>query len=254
MKKIENSFPFLYLEKCSFYRKNDSLIIEDKNNKQQIPLNSFLVLLFGPGVSFSSNAVSHLANNNCFVGISSSAQTPKIFLTTFSNMGNANYTLNQIEKFNIRKERNAIVKKLLQNKFGIDFTRCKCIKETMLKEARLVKKIYKKTFGSSFKRDYNRNSDDLNKRINIANNSLYNYCGSLIHLMGLSPHIGFLHGKKRNAFIFDLSEIIKTEEYYEIIKNNYDIKEMLMNISKFIYNEKQKKILEFIEDVFSKNT
>ena len=242
MKKIINGIPFLYLEHGSIYRKDETIIFENVNGKQQLPLDSFIMLMFGPGVSFSSNAVSNLVKNECFIAISSASQVPKVFLSTFCETGNAELTIKQVELYSNRNSKFSIAKLIMNEKFkNSSFDECKSTNELMLKEGRLTKLMYRNVFGENFTRTYERKSDFINAKINIANNAIYNYCGSIIHLIGLSPHIGFIHGKVRNAFIFDLSELIKTEDYYKIINDAVDFKDMLMNLSVFI-KKKNKEI------------
>jgi len=210
--------------------------------------------MLGPGVSFSSNAVSNMVKNECFISISSASQTPKVFLSTFCETGNADFTLNQVELFSNRNSRFSIAKSIMIEKFKDNsFEICKSTNELMLKEARITKKLYENIFGKYFRRIYDKKSDFVNAKINIANNAVYNYCGSIIHLLGLCPHIGFIHGKIRNAFIFDLSELIKTEDYYKILNVSLDFKSMLNEVNIFIKNNKQKNIMEFLQNVFNKN-
>jgi CRISP-associated protein Cas1 len=254
VKKLLNGFPFLYLEHGSLYRKDETIIFENQEGKQQVPLDSFIMLMLGPGVSFSSNAVSNMVNKECFIAISSASQNPKVFLSAFCETGNADFTINQVSLFSNRNVRFSIAKQIMIEKFkDISFDNCKSTNELMLKEARITKKLYENIFGKEFKRIYDKKSDFVNAKINIANNALYNYCGSIIHLLGLCPHIGFIHGKIRNAFIFDLSELIKVEEYYKLINSSVDFKSMLNKINIFIKNEKQKNIMEFLQNVFNKD-
>lgn len=254
MKRIINGIPFLYLERGKLYRKDDSIIFENKDGQQFIPLDSFIMLLFGPGVSFSSNAVSNMVNKECFIGISSASQTPKVFLSTFCETGNANMTINQVEIFSNRNLKFKIAKEIMNKKFvTTSFDDCKCTNELMLKEARITKTLYKNIFGEDFIRTYDKKSDFINAKINIANNAVYNYCGAIIHLLGMCPHIGVIHGKIRNAFIFDISELIKTEEYYNIVYKSENFKDMLNYVNVFIKQYKQNNIMEFLQNVFNKN-
>jgi CRISPR/Cas system-associated endonuclease Cas1 len=119
----------------------------------------------------------------------------------------------------------------------------------MLREARVTKKMYRELFGDDFRRNFERDSDDVNKRINIANNALYNYCGAIVHMLGLCPHFGVLHGKTRNSLILDLSEIIKVREYYSLLTTNREYGIMLKDVADMCFN-KQETLIRFIEDVF----
>jgi CRISPR/Cas system-associated endonuclease Cas1 len=56
-------------------------------------------------------------------------------------------------------------------------------------------------------------------------------------MLGLSLHIGFIHGNTRNAFVFDLSEFYKTIPFYEKIKKNSNsTKNLLDDIASLIYD------------------
>jgi CRISPR-associated protein Cas1 len=250
MKRVDNSYPYLYLEHGNLFRKDSLILFKDKTGLETtIPTDSFVMVLCGPGVSFTSNAISHLCNTECYLTISSSAEIPKCFLTTFPKIGNP---VNSIKQYKISCNRNirfATAKEILKLRFADqNFKNIKSLNELMLKEARLTKKIYKNIFGSEFIRNYESDSDNTNKKINIASNAIYNYCGCIIHLMGFSPHIGFLHGVKRNAFVFDLSEIFKTEKFYKIINEKENIGDLLKTINIFM-QERKPLLLKFLENV-----
>lgn len=255
MKKIKSTFPYLYLEHGSLYRKDHNIVFQNKEGYNHIPLDSFLFLLIGSGVKISSNCMSHISNNDCFVCISSSKNIPKMFLTNFCSMGNSEYVIRQCELCNSKSGQINVSKRILNKRFNTEnFNSCRSYNEILLKEARYTKKIYKEVFGKNFKREY-KNNDKINKLLNISNNALYGYCSAIIHMIGLSPHIGFLHGTRRNAFVFDLSEYIKDYDYYKLLSYQHDnaIKDSLRNISKFIFEKKQKIILNEIKNVFSQS-
>jgi CRISPR-associated protein Cas1 len=250
MKKIKNSIPFIYLEHGTLFRKDADIVFKNKESETHVPLDSFITIMLGPGVNFSSNAVSHIARNDCFIAISSSDQMPKVFLTTFNRIGNPEYSIKQVEIYQNRNTKLDASKKLIFNKFKDEsFLEQKSTNELMLKEARVTKKMYRNIFGEEFTRNFSRDSDEVNRKINIGNNAVYNYCSAVIHLLGLSPHLGVLHGKKRNALVFDFSEIFKNEEYYNIINNTNDIKETLQKIS-IHCRTYHPQLMEYIEDVF----
>jgi CRISPR-associated protein Cas1 len=251
MKRVFNSRPILYLERGSLYRKDSSIIFQNSKDKYHIPLDSFTVILFGTGVKLSSNAVSFMARNNCFIAISSCDQCPKAFMSNISESGNPLYSIKQAETSLSKIKRLEASRKLMSEKFGDEINlNMRSTNELMLSEARNTKRVYHEVFGKNFKRDYNRDSDFVNKLINIGSNALYNYCAAVIHIMGLSPHLGILHGTTRNAFVFDLSEIFKTKRFYHIIAMSTNISSMLVDVSD-LFHERNKVLEKFIKDVFS---
>jgi len=56
--------------------------------------------------------------------------------------------------------------------------------------------------------------DLLNQNLTFLNSVLYGLCTSVIHHIGLSPYIGFIHSNSPLPFVYDIADLYKS--YYTI--------------------------------------
>lgn len=250
---LKNRFPFWYFEHCSVFRKDNNLVLQSEDHEILVPYNNIGLLLLGPGVNMSSNSISHAIKNNTQIAISTSTQVPSCVVSTKGNFGSGDWAYQQA-LIHINK------KKKLEKAIYMVGLRFPYLKEKLIKsksirtiqgiEGAEVRKIYQKVFGKSFKRIHD--SEDIsNYKINVSNNALYSLMGLICIEYGLSPHLAFIHGRSRNSFIYDLADVFKTEEYYQLIKKSKDLKKCLLNLSDYLHNKDFfQKIEEVLKNVF----
>lgn len=236
---LKNRFPFWYFEHCSVYRKDNNLILKSENHEIEIPYDNVGMILLGPGVNISSNSISHAIKHKTQISISTSNQVPSAILSTKGYHGSGEWAYQQAIT-SINKNKKMIKAKYLTElrfpHLKNEIMLAKNIRTVQGIEGAEVRKIYQKVFGQSFKRTHT-DEDPMNYRINIANNALYNLLMIVCIEYGLSPHLAFIHGKRRNGFIYDLADVFKTVEYYTLIKKSKDIKTCLKNLSNYLYNK-----------------
>jgi CRISPR-associated protein Cas1 len=54
-------------------------------------------------------------------------------------------------------------------------------------------------------------SDDVNKALSVANACLYGLIHSVIHAIGCSPGLGFIHVGHDRSFVYDIADLYKVE-------------------------------------------
>ena len=254
---LKNLNPWCYLEHGSLYRKDDFIIFENKNSVNQIPMDSFAMILIGPGVSISSNCLSHMGKYNGIVVISSSSAVPKMLFSASPSSGNFKLTEKQANLYSTQKKRLDIAQQFCEMRFPQEKERIKItrsFKELLGVEGSIVKKVYKEVFGKEFIRNYEA-SDSINKLINIGNNALYSYAYTICLHLGLSPHLGFYHRTRKNGLLFDLGDCLKTKEYYDLIQkySTLSINESLKKLANIIYGEKNRQLIKGVLNVFGEN-
>lgn len=253
---IKNLNPWCYIEHGSLYRKDDLVIFSNKDSESQIPLDSFAMILIGPGVNISSNCLSHMGKYNGVVAISSSSAVPKMLYSATPICGNFKLTEKQALLYSIQKKRLDIAKKFCCLRFPEDserIIRTRSFQELLGVEGSIVKKVYASVFGEKFIRG---SDDNENKFINICNNALYSYTHTICLHLGLNPHLGFYHRTRKNGLLFDLGDSLKTKEYYMFVFKSVQsltINETLKCLSNSMYGDKNKNLIKEVLNVFGEN-
>lgn len=259
MRPLKRLSPWCYIEHGKLYRKDFLITFETKESIYQIPLDSFAMLLVGPGVNISSNCLSHIGKYNGTLAISSSSAIPKMIYSSLHSSGNARLSEKQALLFSSKNKRLDTSKVFCNFRFENEkerINKARSLSELMGIEGSLVKKIYQQVFGKTFKRKYDCD-DSINKILNIANNALYSYSFVVCTRLGLNPHLGFYHSSRRNGLLFDLGDMLKTKEYYSILKEgayNSKVSEVLKKISNLIYENYNKKLVSEVLNVFGENS
>lgn len=221
---LRDRYPFIYLE-------HGRLEIDDSSIKWisadrevfLIPAATISALLLGPGTSITHEAVKILAEVNCtvcWVGEDSLrfyavGQTPTATSYNFKKQMNLAADAEKSLK---------IAKKMFADRFPAeDISHCS-LRELMLLEGSRVKQLYAelaekyfvKWHGRLYKAGEFQLSDITNQLITAANTALYALISSVIHSLGLSPHIGFVHSGSPLPFVYDIADLYKAELVFDL--------------------------------------
>lgn len=250
---LKRKFPYWFIKESHLYRKDSSLEISQNGDTVSMDLSEIGFLLIGNGCQITSNLLSHISRHKGHICFSSSTGVPTAILSTNGNYGTNKWPSIQSKFYNNKNLSFNVSKKILLNKNPELSLRINCSKNKRSLfgiEGSASKKVFKQVYGNKFKREY-KNTCHLNTLINIAHNTIYNASYVFCHEYGLSPHLGFLHGAKRNSFIYDLSEIYKNKEMYSLIAGNETIVELHQKLSNHMFETNIfKKMENLINDIF----
>lgn len=113
----------------------------------------------------------------------------------------------------------SVAKRMFQDRFpGEDLTN-RNLSDLRGMEGRRVKALYleKATYyrvgwsGRSFVPNHFQLSSTTNQILTACNAALYGVTASVIHALGYSPHIGFVHTGSPLPFVYDISDLYKAE-------------------------------------------
>lgn len=241
--------PYWYLDHCKIGVKNGNVFASSESGSLNIPVDVGLLLL-GPGVSITTNALTLSSKLKINVAVSSSNNTPSCILSVVGKIGSQDYAKNQASFVSDPSRSIIIAKNLIKQRFPlIHLNNPLKIEQLRGIEGSEVKKLYKSVFGPNFIRNY-KSTDDSNVFLNIANNTLYNLTKLACIQYGLSPHLGFIH-KKRNSFVYDISDVFKITEYFSEIRDSNSIKSCLSRLNEYFIKIKFFKKIEGLFSVFS---
>lgn len=209
---------FVYLEKCQISREDSAVKASFKSGYVLIPSSSLLVLMLGPGTSVTHRAFELIGETGITVewvgengtkcyGVgrplthSSSllirqakiASTPRLHIEAVKKMYSLRYPDEDLTRLTLQQ---------LRGKEGA---------RVRAEYQRQAKKWNVQWTGRSYKPNDYYASDPVNQALTIANACLYGLAASVIHAMGLSTGLGFIHTGHENSFVYDIADLYKSD-------------------------------------------
>jgi CRISPR-associated protein Cas1 len=215
--QVKDKFPFLYLERGRLEVDDSSIKwIDSDGGITPIPAAILNSLLLGPGTSITHEAIKVLASANCcvcWVGEDSLI----FYAAGVTPTANSRNFRKQVKKASDKKISLDIARKFFAKRFPTADLDGKSLSEMMGMEGYRQKQLYEekaKKYGVGWKgRVYVPGkfelSDVTNQVLTSANSALYGILCSVVHSLGYSPHIGFIHSGSPLPFIYDLADLYK---------------------------------------------
>ncbi len=222
--KIRERYPFLYLE-------HGRLEIDDSSVKWisadreifRLPAAVISTLLLGPGTSVTHEAVKILASLNttvCWVGEDSLV----FYAVGQSPTANTRNLKKQLELSSDPVRSLTVAKKMFLQRFPDTALRNKKLKDLMVMEGARIQMLYADLAekylvlwkGRSYKPGDFKLSDLTNQLITSCNAALYALISSVVHALGLSPHIGFVHSGSPLPFVYDIADLYKEHLVFDL--------------------------------------
>ncbi len=222
--KIRERYPFLYLEHGRLEVDDSSVKwISAEKEVIRIPAATVLTLLLGPGTTVTHEAIKVLGTLNttiCWVG-EDSLMFYAVGQTPTANTRNLK---KQVELSADPEARLRIAKKMFLSRFPEARVKNKTLEELMVMEGGRVRSLYEelaeKYFvnwkGRIYKPGSFKLSDMTNQLITSCNMALYALISSIVHSLGLSPHIGFVHSGSPLPFVYDVADLYKADVVFDL--------------------------------------
>ncbi|PIE39969.1 MAG: subtype I-E CRISPR-associated endonuclease Cas1 [Gammaproteobacteria bacterium] len=217
--QVKDKYPFIYLERGRLEIDDSSVKwIDADGNVVRIPAATLNTILLGPGTCVTHEAVktATAANCNlCWVGEDSLLFYAAGFLPTSDSRN----LRTQMEKAVNPESALEIARKMFSYRFPKAEVKEKSLAELMGMEGHRVRELYQRKaekYGVGWKgRQYVPGkmelSDITNQILTACNAALYGILCSVVHSMGYSPHIGFIHSGSPLPFIYDLADLYKDD-------------------------------------------
>jgi CRISPR-associated protein Cas1 len=215
--QVKDKYPFIYLEHGRLEIDDSSVKwIDSECHVVRLPVATLNTLLLGPGTSVTHEAVKTAVAANCsisWVGEDSLLFYAAGFLPTADTRN-----LKRQMGLAVSKEKSLkVAKQMFAHRFPDTDLKGKTLKEMMGMEGHRVRAIYQKMaekYGVGWKgRSYVPGkmtlSDVTNQILTATNAALYGILCSVVHSMGYSPHIGFIHSGSPLPFVYDLADLYK---------------------------------------------
>lgn len=217
--QVKDKYPFIYLERGRLEIDDSSVKwIDCDANVVRLPIATLNCLLLGPGTSITHEAVKVMAQSNCgicWVGEDSllfyaGGQTPT---------ANTRNMRDQLKLSADPKKSVEVARRMFAKRFSDIDLAGKSLKEMMGMEGYRVRGLYEQKAqeygvgwkGRSFTPGKFEVSDITNQILTVCNAALYGILSSVVHSLGYSPHIGFIHSGSPLPFIYDLADLYKED-------------------------------------------
>ncbi|WP_137938212.1 type I-E CRISPR-associated endonuclease Cas1e [Chitinivorax sp. B] len=215
--QIRDKYPFLYLERGRLEVDDSSVKWLDADGQViPLPIATINTLLLGPGTSITHEAVKTLVAANCsvsWVGEDSLLFYAAGFLPTADTRN----LKRQIELATDEQQALAVARQMFTRRFPDADLVDKTLAEMMGMEGQRVRALYQQKAehyqvgwqGRQYVPGKMALSDITNQVLTACNAALYGILCSVVHSLGYSPHIGFVHSGSPLPFVYDLADLYK---------------------------------------------
>lgn len=222
--RIRDRYPFIYLEHGRMEIDDSSVKwISADREVFRLPAAVISTVLLGPGTSVTHEAVKVLATLNttlCWIGEDS------LFFYAVGQTPTAN-TRNLKKQLFLASDPDAslgVAKKMFAMRFPEASLRGKKLKDLMVMEGARVQMLYASLAekyqvawqGRSYTPGKFELSDLTNQIITGCNTALYGLVSSVVHALGLSPRVGFVHSGSPLPFVYDIADLYKEQLVFDL--------------------------------------
>ncbi|MCR5563819.1 MAG: type I-E CRISPR-associated endonuclease Cas1e [Desulfovibrio sp.] len=217
--RVVDKYPFLYLERGRLEVDDSSIKwIDSQGSCIRLPVATISCILLGPGTTVTHEAVKTAAAANCclcWVGEDS-------LLFYAAGITPTSHTRNLQRQAQLASDPNmklAVAKALFSRRFPEEDLAGKDLQALMGMEGKRVRDLYirkAEEYGVGWKgRSYVPGkfelSDLVNQILTVTNAALYGILASIIHSLGYSPHLGFIHSGSPLPLVYDLADLYKAD-------------------------------------------
>lgn len=217
--QAKDKYPFLYLERGRLEVDDSSVKwIDCEKNVVRLPIATLNCLLLGPGTSVTHEAIKVAAQANCslcWVGEDSLLY----YATGQSPTSDTRNLRHQVELSANPKKSVEVARRMFAMRFTDADLSGKSLKEMMGMEGYRVRALYEKKAkeygvgwsGRTYQPGKFEIGDITNQVLTSCNAALYGIISAVVHSMGYSPHIGFIHSGSPLPFVYDLADLYKED-------------------------------------------
>ncbi|HHC4542446.1 TPA: type I-E CRISPR-associated endonuclease Cas1e [Klebsiella pneumoniae] len=215
--QVKDKYPFLYLERGRLEIDDSSVKwVDADGNVVPLPVATINTLLLGPGTTVTHEAIKTATAANCavcWVGEDSLLFYAAGFLPTADTRNlkaqmalacDASSTLKVARAMFAKRFPDADLEgKSINSMMGMEGSRVRALYQQKAQEYGVGWK------GRQFTPGKFELSDLTNQVLTSTNAALYGILCSVVHAMGYSPHIGFIHSGSPLPFVYDLADLYK---------------------------------------------
>ncbi|SIS84891.1 type I-E CRISPR-associated endonuclease Cas1e [Insolitispirillum peregrinum] len=215
--QVKDRYPFLYLERGRLEVDDSSVKwIDATGQVLPLPVATLNCLMLGPGTSVTHEAVKTTVAANC--SLSWVGEDCLLFYAAgHLPTADSRNLKQQIALASNPADSLEVARAMYATRFPDADLQGKTLKEMMGMEGYRVKQLYQAKAeeykvgwaGRNFTPGNFQLSDVTNQILTATNAALYGILCAVVHSMGYSPHIGFIHSGSPLPFIYDMADLYK---------------------------------------------
>ncbi len=217
--RFDDRLSFLYVDRAIIKHTTNAIAIHEFDGVTDVPVSSLAVLMLGPGVKITHQAIKALADNNCLV-----LWAGEFGIRFYAcGMGGSRHSRNLLKQARLalnERTRLQVVVRMYCARFTEEtIDPGLTLQQLRGKEGIRVRQAYAEASKASgvawHGRDYKRKDwaagDPVNRALSAANACLYGLVHAAILSAGYSPALGFIHSGKQLSFVYDIADLYKAE-------------------------------------------
>ncbi len=218
LSQISDRISFLYVERSSVSRENNSLTFATEKSTVRVPSATVACLLLGPGTVVTHQGLSLMGE----AGVSAvwcGEEGVRFYVAGTSLARSARYIQKQAELVSHRTKRVKVARAMYAMRFPGESVSGLTMQQLRGREGARVRAAYRaesERWGVPWRRrEYLpgefAKSDPVNQALSAANSALYGVVHSGVAALGCSPALGFVHNGHHRAFVYDIADLYKAE-------------------------------------------
>ena len=216
--QLRDSLTYLYVEHAVIEKGKQGIEYWQKDGHTMVPTANLSLLMMGPGTSITHAAVALLTQTGCTV-LWVGQDGTKFYAEGSGETRQARRLIHQAKLVSDPSYRQKVVLRMYDYRFHTTLDPDLTLPQIRGKEGVRMRELYAKLSekhnvawdGRTFEKGQWQNTDPINRAISSANALLNGLCHSAIVGGGYSPALGFIHNGKQRSFVFDISDLYKSE-------------------------------------------
>ncbi len=216
--RIGDRVTFLYIEHAKVHRQDSAVTVLDQRGTLKIPAAMVGVLLLGPGTDISHRAVELIGDVGTAL-IWVGERGVRYYAHGRALARSTRYLERQAKLVTNNRTRLEIARRMYQMRFPNEDVSKLTMQQLRGREGARVRGLYRKLSkqhnvqwdGRVYDVDEHDAGTVVNQAISCANVCLYGLVYSVVVALGMSPGLGFIHTGHDQSFVFDVSDLYKSE-------------------------------------------
>ena len=221
--KFRDGGSYLYLEHSRIEQDDRGVRAYHSDGMMTLPIASLSVLLVGPGVSLTSEAVKAMSDTGCSI-IWVGEQGARVYASGLGETRSSRRLEQQVRLWVDGPAHLKVVREMYAMRFPEGLPDDLSLQQIRGREGARVRDAYARYAGAHGitweRREYKRTDFDdatpVNKALSAGNACLYGLAHAAILSMGYSPALGFIHTGKMLSFVYDIADLYKVEVVFPI--------------------------------------
>jgi CRISPR-associated protein Cas1 len=216
--RIRDRISFLYLERCVINRHDNAITVTDVRGTVHVPAAMLGVILLGPGSKVTHRAMELIGSVGTSViwvgehGVRYYAHGRPLTHSSRLLVAQAALVSNTRSRIDVARRMYAL-------RFPNEDVSGMTMQQLRGREGARIRSVYRQLSrktgvpwsGREYDPDDYEAGDTVNKALSAAHACLYGLAHSIIVALGCSPGLGFIHTGHERSFVYDISDLYKTE-------------------------------------------